>query len=163
MHNSSLYQYEISLIDFTRPQKQGTAQKMKFLIKDFFSKCNQIPSFLRIWSHLLNKSLMKNFIFCSAKFNTRICNFISISQITQFSLGEGIISSQTNPYSGSKKQKKSNCQVKNKIISMNMSFFRSLHSKQHSNILDAFAIEKLIFSVVYFTVRGQSIQLKRTK
>ena len=36
---------------------------MKFSIKDFFSKCNQIRSFLRIWSHLLKKSLMENFIF----------------------------------------------------------------------------------------------------
>ena len=42
-----------------------TAQKMKFSIKDFFSKCDQISSFLRIWSHLLKKSLMKNFIFCA--------------------------------------------------------------------------------------------------
>ena len=33
--------------------KECTAQKMKFSIKDFFSKCDQIPSFLRIWSHLL--------------------------------------------------------------------------------------------------------------
>ena len=32
-----------------------TAQKMKFSIKDFFSKCDQIRSFLRIWSHLLKK------------------------------------------------------------------------------------------------------------
>ena len=38
------------------------AQKMKFSIKDFFGKCDQIRSFL--WSRLLNKSLMKNFIFC---------------------------------------------------------------------------------------------------
>ena len=38
---------------------------MKFSIKDFFSKCDQIRSFLRIWSHLLNKSLMENFIFCA--------------------------------------------------------------------------------------------------
>ena len=30
-----------------------TAQKMKFSIKDYFSKCDQIRSFLRIWSHLL--------------------------------------------------------------------------------------------------------------
>ena len=43
----------------------GTAQKMKFFIKDFFSKCDQIRSFLRIWSHLLTKSLMENFIFCA--------------------------------------------------------------------------------------------------
>ena len=34
-----------------------TAQKMKLSIKDFFSKCDQILSFLRIWSHLLKKSL----------------------------------------------------------------------------------------------------------
>ena len=38
------------------------AKKMKFSIKDFFSKCNQIRSF---WSHLLKKSLMENFIFCA--------------------------------------------------------------------------------------------------
>ena len=37
----------------------STAPKMKFSIKDFFSKC------LRIWSYLLKKSLMENFIFCA--------------------------------------------------------------------------------------------------
>ena len=36
---------------------------MKFSIKDFFSKCNQIHSILWIWSDLLKKSLMENFIF----------------------------------------------------------------------------------------------------
>ena len=41
-----------------------TAQKLKFSIKDFFSECDQIRSFLRIWSHLLKKSLMENIIFC---------------------------------------------------------------------------------------------------
>ena len=38
---------------------------MKFYFKDFFSKCDQIRSFLRIWSHLLKKSLMENVIFCA--------------------------------------------------------------------------------------------------
>ena len=38
---------------------------MKFPIKDFLSKCDQICSFLRIWSHLLKKSLMEKFIFCA--------------------------------------------------------------------------------------------------
>ena len=33
-------------------------KKMKFSIKDFFSKCDQIH-----WSHLLKKSLIENFIF----------------------------------------------------------------------------------------------------
>ena len=32
---------------------------------DFFSKCDQIHSFLRIWSHLMKKSFMENFIFCA--------------------------------------------------------------------------------------------------
>ena len=42
-----------------------TAQKMKFSIKNFFSKCDQISSFLRSCSHLLKKTLMENFIFCA--------------------------------------------------------------------------------------------------
>ena len=42
-----------------------TAQKMMFSIKNFFIKCDQIHSFLRIWSYLLRKSLIKNFIFCA--------------------------------------------------------------------------------------------------
>ena len=37
---------------------------MKFSINDFFSKWVQIRRKLRIWSHLLKKSLMENFIFC---------------------------------------------------------------------------------------------------
>ena len=36
---------------------------MKFSIKNFSSKCDQIRSFLRIWSHLLKKSSLENFIF----------------------------------------------------------------------------------------------------
>ena len=32
---------------------------------DFFIKCDQIPSFLQIWSHLLKKYLMENLIFCA--------------------------------------------------------------------------------------------------
>ena len=49
-----------------------TAQKMKFSIKYFFSKCDQICSFLRIWSHLLKNSLMKNFIFCAVTLTTNL-------------------------------------------------------------------------------------------
>ena len=43
------------------------AQKLKFSIKDFFSKCDQIRSLLRIWSHLLRKSLIENFIIVHGK------------------------------------------------------------------------------------------------
>ena len=39
---------------------------MKFSIKDLFSTCDEIRRKLRIWSHLLKKSLMENFFFlCS--------------------------------------------------------------------------------------------------
>ena len=42
-----------------------TTLKMKFSVKDFLSKCDQIRWKLRIWSHLLNKSLMESFNFCA--------------------------------------------------------------------------------------------------
>ena len=52
-----------------------TAQKMKFSIKDFFSKFDQVRHFQRIWSHLLKKSLMENFIFCAVSFVTEVIIF----------------------------------------------------------------------------------------
>ena len=48
-----------------------TARKMKFFSKDFFRKCDQIRRNLRIWLHLLKKSLMENFIFCAMTTGTR--------------------------------------------------------------------------------------------
>ena len=42
-------------------KERNTVQKIKISIKDFFRK-------LRIWSHLLKKSLMENFIFCAVKY-----------------------------------------------------------------------------------------------
>ena len=47
------------------------AQKMKFSVKDFFSKCDQIRSFLWIWSHSLKKFLPENFIFCALNKTTQ--------------------------------------------------------------------------------------------
>ena len=42
-----------------------TAQKIKFSSEVFFSKCDQIRRKMRIWSHLLKKSLIGNFIVCA--------------------------------------------------------------------------------------------------
>ena len=53
---------------------------MKFYIKDFFSKSDQILSFLQIWSHLLEKSLMEHFIFCAVKRNLEM--ELSIGMLT---------------------------------------------------------------------------------
>ena len=59
---------------------------MKFSITDFFSKCDQIRRKLRIWSHLLKKSVVENFIFfvqCFfvgsfvAVYIHRTCNIVS--------------------------------------------------------------------------------------
>ena len=48
-------------------QDSFTAQKIKFSIEDFSSKCDQVRSFSWIWSNLLKKSSMENFIFCAVK------------------------------------------------------------------------------------------------
>ena len=44
-------------------ERKPLHKKMKF--KDFFNKCDENP---QIWSHLLKKSFMKNFIFCAVYF-----------------------------------------------------------------------------------------------
>ena len=49
---------------------------MKFFIKNFFRKCDQIRRKLRIWSHLLKKLLMENFIFCAVIFLSETFQFI---------------------------------------------------------------------------------------
>ena len=70
-----------------------TAQKIKFSIKDFFSKCEKIFSFLRIWSHLLQKSLMEHFIFfcsgcCYLQIWLKASNYIRKSSILVAGLAE---------------------------------------------------------------------------
>ena len=70
--NQKLYKDSCLLKNLFQPQvlkmyslSMVTEQKMKFSVEDFFGKCDQIRSFLRIWSHLLKKSFMENFIFCA--------------------------------------------------------------------------------------------------
>ena len=50
-----------SIVDDRHNLKYALHKKMKFSIKDFFKKCDQIR-YLQIWSHFLKKSLMENFI-----------------------------------------------------------------------------------------------------
>ena len=58
-----------------------TARKMKFSIKEFFSKCDQIRRMLRIWSHLLKNSLMENLIFCAVRANNSFFKSIIVESI----------------------------------------------------------------------------------
>ena len=58
--------------------------KMKFSIKDFFSKCDQIRKKLQIWSHLLKKSLMENFIFVAVICTVGTCSNCSDATIIKY-------------------------------------------------------------------------------
>ena len=64
----NIHKYLMKMIIERLHNNSYAAQKMKFSIKDFFSKCDQIRSFLRIWSHLLKKSLTENFLFLCHEF-----------------------------------------------------------------------------------------------
>ena len=57
--NSARFTYVLLCFD------SYTAQKVKFSIEEFFSKCDQIHRNLRIWSHLLRKSLTEHLSFCT--------------------------------------------------------------------------------------------------
>ena len=57
-------------------------KKWSFPKKYFFSKFDQIRSFLRIWSHLLKKSFAENFIFSAVKI---------IDCFRKFGKGENIV------------------------------------------------------------------------
>ena len=62
---------------------------MKFSIKNFFSKCDQIRNFLRICSHLLKKSLMENFFFCAMRYvriyiNTTEVSFKAVAKLLTY-------------------------------------------------------------------------------
>ena len=52
-------------------QEKFTAQKLKFSIKGFFSKCDQI------WSHLVKNFLMENFIFYAVISPPRRVNYFN--------------------------------------------------------------------------------------
>ena len=56
---------------------------------EFFSKCDQIRSFLRIWSHLLKKSLMENFNFCAVMVASKECQQLPI--ISEIINGEAAV------------------------------------------------------------------------
>ena len=53
-NNFSVDTYELILLDFQ------SIQKVKFFIKNFFGKSDEISCSLQIWSHLRQKSLMEN-------------------------------------------------------------------------------------------------------
>ena len=84
---------QIFIMNFEEPPfSPNTAQNMKFSIKDFFSGCDQVCSFLQISAHLLKKSLMENFFVCvQCKtsndcffFRQEICIYATITALIRF-------------------------------------------------------------------------------
>ena len=71
----STWKSDVKHLVLTHGRKQlWHCTKMKFSIKDFFSKCDQIRSFLPLWSNLLKKFLMENFILCAASWLSERCS-----------------------------------------------------------------------------------------
>ena len=56
------------------PWEFYTLQKMKFSVKGFFSKCDQIRSFLWILSQILKKSYMKTLFFVQCYILVKVKN-----------------------------------------------------------------------------------------
>ena len=84
MIQNLIFEVYLLISDFlVESLKTNTARKMKFSVKDFFSKCDQTRSFLRIWSHLLEKFSMENFIFCAVK-DLSPENVVSIKKLHSF-------------------------------------------------------------------------------
>ena len=84
---------QIFIMNFEEPPfSPNTAQNMKFSIKDFFSGCDQVCSFLQISAHLLKKSLMENFFVCVQCntsndcffFRQEICIYATITALIRF-------------------------------------------------------------------------------
>ena len=66
INHESQWEFQLIILEIlSHPNQVHCIKKwsMKFSIKDFLSKCDQICRKLRIWSHLLKISLMENFIF----------------------------------------------------------------------------------------------------
>ena len=96
-------------------------------------------------------------------YQTLIYNLISVSQITGVFLGEAIISSETDPHNGSKKEKRSYGKIKNnKTMIKILPFIRIFYLKQQSSILWCFSrlkFEKVLFRNTFFSFifRGKMI------
>ena len=66
------FQFEINSCTFTLQSRDLSqyhkiylhSTKNKLSLEDFFNKCDEMCSFLRIWSHLKEKLSIENFIFC---------------------------------------------------------------------------------------------------
>ena len=115
---------------------------MKFFIKHFFSNCDQIRSFLKIWSHLLKKSLKENFVFCAVYIvyiwhNLNISLFLICSYVWRNILKSEILVEGTfsrEPSFSSKNRAISETQISIKDIESKAEIFRQSRKQCNETI-----------------------------
>ena len=103
----------------------------------FYSECDQIRSILWIWSHLLKKSLMENFIFCAMILPKIISIFFQEKQIltTNQQFFWGGAGSNNNLFSSSLLSCASQYSQKNKFLQVKISLPQA--SRQKKTYFDA--------------------------
>ena len=116
---------------------------MKFSIKDFFSKCDQIRRKLRIWSHLLKKSLMENFIFCTKSSKPSMyCVLIIVVMFKPTHSVQSIrIPSLSGPYFPTFRQ---NTEIHSEIFSGNHRIRCECRSRKSQNRRDTFHTMRVV-------------------
>ena len=99
----------------------------------FYSECDQIRSILWIWSHLLKKSLMENFIFCAMILPKIISIFFQEKQIltTNQQFFWGGAGSNNNLFSSSLLSCASQYSQKNKFLQVKISLPQASRQKKN--------------------------------
>ena len=91
----------------------------------------------------------------NSKSNVRICNLISVPQITRLLLGDAIILTKIDLHNNSKKEKSKNGKIKNNKTMLDiLPFIRIPYLKQQSCILRCFSrleFEDSLFSNTFFS------------
>ena len=117
---------------------------MKFSIKDFFSKCDQIRSFLRIWSHLLKKYLMENFIFTTKPSKSSMYRVVIM--VVMFKRTHSVksvrIPSLSGPYFPTFRQ---NTEIHSEIFSGNHRVRCECQTRKSQNRIDTFHTMTVVY------------------
>ena len=116
----------------------NTAQKIKFSIKDFLSKCDQICWKLRIW--LLKKFLKENSIFCEVRATAAYWESSDITMSKETASAEILPEYETNK--SLKRKENTNFQQKPNVIYI---YYILMHSAQYRPLKDCYCHNNVYF------------------
>ena len=116
----------------------NTAQKIKFSIKDFLSKCDQICWKLRIW--LLKKFLKENSIFCEVRATAAYWESSDITMSKETASAEILPEYETNK--SLKRKENTNFQQKPNVIYI---YYILMHSAQYRPLKDCYCHNSVYF------------------